>query len=122
MTPSMRADFSTIAGWVAPSSRVLDLGCGDGSLLSHLRASCGASGYGIETTMPASRLVSNGINVLQSDLESGLAGFDDQSFDTVILSQRCRRCGTSSYRARCCVSAAKGLSRSRISATGHRTR
>ncbi|HTR59302.1 MAG TPA: methionine biosynthesis protein MetW [Casimicrobiaceae bacterium] len=83
-----RADFSTIAGWVAPSARVLDLGCGDGSLLAYLRESRGVSGYGIEID-DAGVLASigNGVNVLQSDLESGLAGFDDQSFDSVILSQ-----------------------------------
>ncbi|MEO8738098.1 MAG: methionine biosynthesis protein MetW [Casimicrobiaceae bacterium] len=88
MTLSMRADFSTIAGWIAPGARVLDLGCGDGTLLTHLRESRGASGYGIEID-DAGVLASigNGINVLQSDLESGLAGFDDQSFDSVILSQ-----------------------------------
>ena len=86
--PKKRADFSTIAGWIAPSARVLDLGCGDGSLLTHLRESRGASGYGIEID-DAGVLASigNGVNVLQSDLESGLAGFDDQSFDSVILSQ-----------------------------------
>ncbi len=88
MTPSMRADFSTIADWIAPDSRVLDLGCGDGSLLSHLRASCGATGYGIEIdNAGVLASIGNGVNVLQSDLESGLAGFDDQSFDSVILSQ-----------------------------------
>jgi len=88
MTLSMRADFSTIAGWIAPGAQVLDLGCGDGSLLTHLRDSRGASGYGIEID-DAGVLASigNGVNVLQSDLESGLAGFDDQSFDSVILSQ-----------------------------------
>jgi methionine biosynthesis protein MetW len=88
MTLSMRADFSTIAGWIKPASRVLDLGCGDGSLLSHLRESSEATGYGIEID-DAGVLASigNGVNVLQSDLESGLAGFDDQSFDSVILSQ-----------------------------------
>jgi methionine biosynthesis protein MetW len=88
MTASMRADFSTIAGWIAPGAQVLDLGCGDGSLLTHLRESRGASGYGIEID-DAGVLASigNGVNVLQSDLESGLAGFDDQSFDSVILSQ-----------------------------------
>jgi methionine biosynthesis protein MetW len=88
MTIAARADFSTIAGWVAPSARVLDLGCGDGSLLAYLRESRGASGYGIEID-DAGVLASigNGVNVLQSDLESGLAGFDDQTFDSVILSQ-----------------------------------
>ncbi|HEY1458671.1 MAG TPA: methionine biosynthesis protein MetW [Casimicrobiaceae bacterium] len=85
---SLRPDFSTIAGWIAPASRVLDLGCGDGSLLSHLRELRGAKGYGIEID-DAGVLASigNGVNVLQSDLESGLAGFENQSFDSVILSQ-----------------------------------
>ena len=88
MTIAARADFSTIADWVAPNTRVLDLGCGDGSLLAYLRESRGASGYGIEID-DAGVLASigNGVNVIQSDLESGLAGFDDQSFDSVILSQ-----------------------------------
>jgi methionine biosynthesis protein MetW len=88
MTLVSRADFSTIAGWVAPGARVLDLGCGDGSLLAYLRESREASGYGIEID-DAGVLASigNGVNVIQSDLESGLAGFDDRSFDSVILSQ-----------------------------------
>jgi methionine biosynthesis protein MetW len=88
MTLSMRADFSTIAGWIAPKARVLDLGCGDGSLFAYLRESRAATGYGIEID-DAGVLASigNGVNVIQSDLESGLAGFDDQSFDSVILSQ-----------------------------------
>jgi methionine biosynthesis protein MetW len=83
-----RADFATIAGWLAPKARVLDLGCGDGSLLAYLKREREATGYGIEID-DAGVLASirNGINVLQSDLESGLAGFDDASFDCVILSQ-----------------------------------
>ena len=83
-----RADFSTIAGWIAPQARVLDLGCGDGSLFAYLRESRGVTGYGIEiddSGVLAS--IGNGVNVIQSDLESGLAGFDDQTFDSVILSQ-----------------------------------
>ena len=83
-----RADFSTIAGWIAPGAQVLDLGCGDGSLLAYLRESRGAAGYGIEIDdegVLAS--IGNGVNVIQSDVESGLAGFDEQSFDSVILSQ-----------------------------------
>jgi methionine biosynthesis protein MetW len=84
----MRADFSTIAGWIAPKARVLDLGCGDGSLFAYLRESRGVAGYGIEID-DAGVLASigNDVSVIQSDLESGLAGFDDQSFDSVILSQ-----------------------------------
>jgi methionine biosynthesis protein MetW len=83
-----RPDFSTIAGWIAPSARVLDLGCGDGGLLAYLRESRGVMGYGIEIDDEGVlAAIGNGVNVLQSDLESGLAGFDDQSFDSVILSQ-----------------------------------
>ena len=89
MTPSSgRADFATIASWVAPRARVLDLGCGDGSLLAYLMRERSVNGYGVEIA-DAGVLASvrNGISVLQSDLESGLAGFDDASFDCVILSQ-----------------------------------
>lgn len=88
MSFSTRADFSTIAGWIAPNARVLDLGCGDGSLFAYLRESRGAVGYGIEIDdKGVLASISNGVNVIQSNLESGLAGFDDQSFDSVILSQ-----------------------------------
>ncbi len=86
--PLLRADFSTIAGWIPAAARVLDLGCGDGSLFAYLRDSRGVHGYGIEID-DAGVLASigNGVNVIQSDLESGLAGFDDRTFDCVILSQ-----------------------------------
>jgi methionine biosynthesis protein MetW len=83
-----RADFATIAAWIARGSRVLDLGCGDGSLLSYLARERAATGYGIEIDDAGVLAgIRHGINVLQSDLESGLAGFDDASFDCVILSQ-----------------------------------
>ena len=83
-----RADFATIAGWVAPGSHVLDLGCGDGSLLAYLARERRTTGYGIEIDgAGVLGSIVNGVNVLQSDLESGLAGFDDASFDCVILSQ-----------------------------------
>ena len=83
-----RADYATIGSWVADSAHVLDLGCGDGALLDYLATQRRASGYGIEIDdggVLAS--VRNGINVIQSDLERGLAGFDNAAFDVVILSQ-----------------------------------
>jgi methionine biosynthesis protein MetW len=83
-----RADYATIGGWITERARVLDLGCGDGALLAYLAAERQAAGYGIEID-DAGVLASvrNGINVIQSDLEGGLAGFDDAAFDVVVLSQ-----------------------------------
>lgn len=83
-----RPDFAAIAGWIAPRSRVLDLGCGDGTLLAHLTREKQVRAYGIEIDHASVvSCVANGVNVLQRDLEGGLAEFDDQSFDYVILSQ-----------------------------------
>ena len=83
-----RQDFAIIAGWVGFGSKVLDLGCGDGELLTYLRGSLEVKGYGVEKD-DANWLacLQNGTNVIQMDLEAGLSGFEDQSFDTVILSQ-----------------------------------
>ena len=83
-----RQDFAIIAGWVSFGSKVLDLGCGDGELLMYLRDSLEVKGYGVEKD-DANWLacLQNGTNVIQMDLEDGLSGFEDQSFDTVILSQ-----------------------------------
>ena len=83
-----RQDFAIIADWVRLGSKVLDLGCGDGSLLAFLRGALEVRGYGVEkddTNILA--CMGNGIDVIQMDLESGLSGFEAQSFDVVILSQ-----------------------------------
>jgi methionine biosynthesis protein MetW len=83
-----RADFATLSTWIAPGARVLDLGCGDGSLLSYLARERQTVGYGIEIDdAGVLACIRQGVNVVQSDLESGLAGFGDASFDCVILSQ-----------------------------------
>ena len=83
-----RQDFAIIANWVGFGSKVLDLGCGDGELLQFLRGGLEVKGYGVEKD-DANWLacMQNGSNVIQMDLEDGLSGFEDQSFDTVILSQ-----------------------------------
>jgi methionine biosynthesis protein MetW len=83
-----RADFDVIAGWVQPGEKVLDLGCGDGSLLKQLIAERGVRGWGVDIE-DANVLATmrNGINVIQSDLERGLAGFADAAFDLVVLSR-----------------------------------
>jgi len=83
-----RQDFAIISGWVTFGSKVLDLGCGDGELLQFLRKSLEVKGYGVEKDDENWLIcMRNGSNVIQMDLEDGLLGFEDQSFDTVILSQ-----------------------------------
>lgn len=88
ITLSGRPDFEAIAGWVQPGASVLDLGCGDGLLLKVLHQQRQARGYGIEIAdANVLACVQTGVNVIQSDLERGLAGIEDSSFDYVILSQ-----------------------------------
>jgi methionine biosynthesis protein MetW len=83
-----RPEFDAIAAWIEPGAQVLDLGCGDGSLLRYLKETRRAMGYGIDIDdVNVLASVRNRVNVLQSDLESGLAGFESGSFDYVILSQ-----------------------------------
>jgi methionine biosynthesis protein MetW len=83
-----RPDFDLIAAWIQPNETVLDLGCGDGSLLKLLQEERGARGWGIELD-PANVVaaIANGINVIQSNLEDGLSGFENGAFDHVVLSR-----------------------------------
>jgi methionine biosynthesis protein MetW len=81
-------EAETIARWITPGSRVLDLGCGDGKLLKHLWETRQAPGYGVEIDdAKVIECLRNDVNVLQLDLEDGLAAFADRSFDYVILSE-----------------------------------
>ena len=83
-----RPDFAAIASLVKAGAKVLDLGCGDGSLLRYLRNTRDIHGYGVEISDEnVQACFNNGINVIQNDLESGLSSFGSGSFDYVILSQ-----------------------------------
>jgi methionine biosynthesis protein MetW len=82
---SERADLEIIAGLVPPGSRVLDLGCAGGELLAHLIEHRGCSGYGIEIAdANVLACTQRGVNVIQLNLEDGLALFEDRSFDLVL--------------------------------------
>jgi len=83
-----RPDFAAIAAWIPQGASVLDLGCGDGSLLRYLKEARNIRGYGVEISDEGiEACILNGVNVIQSDLDTGLSGFESNSFDYVILSQ-----------------------------------
>ena len=87
-TITLRPDYAAIAGWVSLNATVLDLGCGEGSLLRYLRETRHVTGYGVEIADEGVlACVRNGVSVIQGDLERGLSGFEDRSFDYVVLSQ-----------------------------------
>ena len=74
-----------LAQLVPKGARVLDLGCGDGAMLAHLQATRGCSGYGVEIDdANVLACVQRGVNVIQLNLDEGLAMFDDASFDVVL--------------------------------------
>ena len=85
----LRTDLEIISEWIEPGSRVLDLGCGDGTLLRHLGESRGVVGYGLEIDPDnVTACVRGGVNVVQSNLDDGLADYiDDDSFDYVVMTQ-----------------------------------
>jgi methionine biosynthesis protein MetW len=82
---TLRPDLVPIAELVPAGSRVLDLGCGGGELLAHLQQHKGCSGYGVEIDDDnVQRCVQRGVDVIQLNLEDGLALFEDRSFDVVL--------------------------------------
>ncbi|MDA1369246.1 MAG: methionine biosynthesis protein MetW [Proteobacteria bacterium] len=84
----MRPDLEIIQRWIEPGSRVLDLGCGDGSLLHYLKTSKNVTEIGLEIDeINIQRCIENGVNVIEQNLDRGLSNFQSNSFDTVLLAQ-----------------------------------
>ncbi len=83
-----RSDFAIISGMIEPNTKVLDLGCGEGELLEWLAENKSVEGRGIEIDgARVQRAISRGVSVYQGDIDQGLTGYPDKTFDYVILSQ-----------------------------------
>jgi methionine biosynthesis protein MetW len=81
-------DHRLIAEMIRPGARVLDLGCGDGSLLAVLMSRCGATGLGVDIDLnELLAAIAKGIDVFQRDIDQGLQMIADQSYDYVVLSE-----------------------------------
>lgn len=86
--PAIRKDLRVVADMVAPGSRVLDIGCGDGALLDHLSHHKNVDGRGIELSADGvNACVSAGLSVIQGDADTDLREYPDSAFDYAILSQ-----------------------------------
>ncbi len=84
----MRPEFSIISQWIDEGSRVLDLGCGDGTLLAHLQTKRGVSGYGLDIDVGnIAACMENGVDAIHTDLDQGLSEFADEKFDYVVMTQ-----------------------------------
>ena len=84
----MNQDYGFISDWIAPNTKVLDLGCGEGDLLLQLEQQHNILGYGLEIDPKAiNRCIAKGVNVIEQDLNKGLTNFAGGSFDTVIMTQ-----------------------------------
>jgi methionine biosynthesis protein MetW len=81
-------EYRTIVEWIGDGSSVLDLGCGDGELLSLLIRTKNVRAQGIEIDEQAIyQCVAKGVSVFHEDIDNGLSEYGDQSFDYVILHQ-----------------------------------
>ena len=81
-------EVDLIKHWIKPDSRILDLGCGDGTVLYRLQKELGISGYGLEIDAHnITECIRKGINVIEQNLDLGLNNFPDQSMDLAIMLQ-----------------------------------
>jgi methionine biosynthesis protein MetW len=85
----MRPDLDIISEWIRPNTRILDLGCGDGTLLKHLYQTHNVTGYGLEINDDnIVKCIENNVTVIQTDLDTDLTHFfGKQSFDYVVMTQ-----------------------------------
>ena len=84
----MRIDLNEIQHWIKQGSRILDLGCGDGTLLKFLIDTKQVQGYGLEIdAAQINTCIDKGLNVIEQNLDRGLGNFADKSFDTVLMTQ-----------------------------------
>lgn len=85
---SLRRDLELIAEWIRPGARVLDLGCGDGTLLAHLYTTKNVTGFGLEIDPDnIARCIARGVDVIQTDIDEGLQEFEGRGFDYVVMTQ-----------------------------------
>lgn len=84
----VRKDFDLISEWIEPNSRILDLGCGDGSLLKLLNSKRNVTGYGVDSSIDKTiKSIDNKINIINSNINDNLEFFKTKSFDYVVLAQ-----------------------------------
>ena len=80
--------YKIINKWIPKNSHILDLGCGDGSMLFELKKELNINGLGVDISENNIQLsLSKGLNVIEQDIDQGLSNFGDQSFDLVLMSQ-----------------------------------
>ncbi|HBC17429.1 MAG TPA: methionine biosynthesis protein MetW, partial [Alcanivorax sp.] len=84
----MRDDLQLISDWIPADASLLDLGCGDGTLLAHLQHHKQIRGYGLEINQDnLAACFEKGVNVLEQDLDEGLGNFQNHRFDYVVMTQ-----------------------------------
>ena len=89
MNAALRPDLEIISEWIKPNTRILDLGCGDGTLLTYLQQTRKVHGYGLEIDATnILQCIVKGVQVIQTNLDEGITEFfDENSFDYVVMTQ-----------------------------------